>query len=235
VSFIPSVAPWFLFVRDPCIKLALSLPECQFRVRRIGVRSSRGWRKPRVSAQASVSKATNKAGMSHKTRALGKCDAQNAAAGDNNFRPGSQILEPETKIETNCPAYYIDCKPFSLFSPKRTVTPNPLIPHDMILKILKILIRDTDQPNLSKTKPNEAKWVKPFKISEMHENFRKRSQAAHLLCYHKVRPKKGPFFRKNGWTGRNQTPKSQARSRRQGRIDWSGAPVMAPCHSLKHP
>jgi hypothetical protein len=47
-----------------------------------------------------------------------------------------------------------------------------------------------------KTKPNEAKWVKPIKVSEMHEKFRKRSQMIYPPIMCGLQRKNGPFSQK---------------------------------------
>jgi hypothetical protein len=53
---------------------------------------------------------------------------------------------------------------------------------------------------IRKTNPNEAIVVKPFRMSEMHEKFRKRSQCVQAACYQRLGANNGPFFAKNEWT-----------------------------------
>jgi hypothetical protein len=65
---------------------------------------------------------------------------------------------------------------------------------------------ECDRPNgpgWGKTKPNEAKRVKPNSISEMREKFRKRSQMSYPYLYHRLAAEKGPDSRKNEWAQDN--------------------------------
>ena len=57
--------------------------------------------------------------------------------------------------------------------------------------------RDRRMGAQRKTKPNEAKWIKSFGISDMLHKFRKRSQMAHLIPFQQLRTKNRAFFKES--------------------------------------
>jgi hypothetical protein len=67
---------------------------------------------------------------------------------------------------------------------------------------------------ISETKPNKAKWVKPCIMSEMSRKFRKRSQSVYPLVFQRLTTEKGPVFAKNEWrrAGRSSEARMKAKT-----------------------
>jgi hypothetical protein len=99
--------------------------------------------------------------------------------------------------KTNWQSYLPQSKPVGSILAKQTGRLNQ---QDLILKILNPFIRCDVQAKSAKTKPNKANGLNPFKISAMHEKFRKQSQRCYLPYFVVIAAKKGLFFGKNKWS-----------------------------------